>query len=273
MSDSSSSLIQAVEDADSAALLVAVQNLAAARLEASIPTLVATLGYNNSGAAIAAVEGLVQLGEPAVPALLEQLDPQNHAARAWAICALAEIGDPRGFMTLLGAATADFSRRVRRAAAQGLGTMQWSWFPADLVEIAQEEAMEALLFVAQQDEEWVVRYSAIAGLEALATTIARTHPAWAAHIQTQLEQLEHNDSSWAVGARARMAHQQQQTESSLLSSNPRNDVSSLGSETNWQVTLEKLYERKGQERLVLAEGDPRRYRSLAMAISQKLDTT
>ncbi|MBE9101199.1 HEAT repeat domain-containing protein [Vacuolonema iberomarrocanum] len=274
MSDSSSSLIQAVEDADSAALLVAVQNLAAARLEVSIPTLVATLGYNNSGAAIAAVEGLIQLGEPAVPALLEQLDRQNHAARAWAICALAEIGDPRGFMTLLGAATADFSLQVRRAAARGLGTMKWQWFPTDLVEIAQEEAMEALLFVAQQDEEWIVRYSAIAGLEALATTIARTHPAWAAHIQTQLEQLERNDSSWAVGARARMAQQQQQAaESSLQSSDPREDASSLGSETNWQITLEKLYDRKGQERLVLAEGDPRRYRSLAMAISQKLDTT
>ena len=34
------------------------------------------------------------------------------------------------------------------------------------------------------------------------------------------------------------------------------------------MILEKLYDRKGQERLVLAEGDPRRYHDLAVSISQ-----
>jgi phycocyanobilin lyase subunit beta len=38
---------------------------------------------------------------------------------------------------------------------------------------------------------------------------------------------------------------------------------------DWQVILEKLYQRKGQERLLMPEGDPRRYRELAVAIGQK----
>ncbi|MCU0551994.1 MAG: HEAT repeat domain-containing protein, partial [Leptolyngbya sp. Prado105] len=186
MTDHLSSLIRAVEDADSSALLVeAVQNLASAHLEGAIPTLIAALSYNNPGAAVASVEGLTQLGESAVPALLEQLDLHNYTARAWAIRALAGIGDPRGLMTLLGAATADFALSVRRAAARGLGMMKWHWFPHDLLEIAQEEALEALLFVAQQDDEWIVRYSAVVGLEALALAIVDSHPEWRSQIQAQ----------------------------------------------------------------------------------------
>lgn len=38
--------------------------------------------------------------------------------------------------------------------------------------------------------------------------------------------------------------------------------------TNWRTILDKLYERKGHERLVLAEGDPRRYRELAVVIAE-----
>ncbi len=158
-------LIHAVEAADSSfKLLQAVQNLAATRSEAAVPNLIAALGYNNPGAAVAAVDGLIQIGEPAVKGLLEQLDSHNYTARAWAIRALAGIGDPRGLITLLGAATADFALSVRRAAARGLGTMKWHWFPDELLEIAQEEALDALLFVAGHDEEWVVRYSAVVGL-------------------------------------------------------------------------------------------------------------
>ncbi|PZV09727.1 MAG: phycocyanobilin lyase, partial [Leptolyngbya sp.] len=64
MADSLSSLIRAVEAADSSkSLQEAVQNLAAARLEGAIPTLIAALSYNNPGAAVAAVDGLIQLGE------------------------------------------------------------------------------------------------------------------------------------------------------------------------------------------------------------------
>lgn len=265
MADSLSSLIRAVDAADSSAsLLEAVQNLAAARLEGAIPTLIAALSYNNPGAAVASVDGLIQLGEPAVSALLEQLDLHNYTARAWAIRALAGIGDPRGLITLLGVATADFSLSVRRAAARGLGMMKWHWFPEDLLEIAQEEVLEALLFVAQQDEEWVVRYSAVVGLQALAGAIGRGYPEWRSQIEAQFEQMASRDESWAVRARVWMA--QQQLQAGTVQPSAHEQPSPLSS-TDWQVLLEGLYRRKGQERLVLAEGDPRRYRELAVAIS------
>jgi phycocyanobilin lyase beta subunit len=270
MSDLSSSLIQAVEDADSAEQLrKAVQNLAAARLEAAIPILIASLSDRHPGATAAAVNGLIQLGAPAVPALLAQLERHPCTARVWAIRALAEIGDPRGLMTLLGAATADFALPVRRAAARGLGQMQWQRFPSDLRDIAQEEALEALIFVVQQDDEWRVRYAATVGLETLMATIAGTHPVRELQIQTQFEHLATHDSSWAVRARARMAGQQHQVlplPSLALEMEGHSCSHPMG---KWQIVLEKLYDRKGQERLVLAEGDPRRYRSLAVSVASK----
>ena len=270
MADSLSSLIQAVDAADSAkGLLEAVQNLAAARLDGAIPTLIAALSYNNPGAAVAAVDGLIQLGEAAVPPLLEQLDLHNYTARAWAIRALAGIGDPRGLITLLGVATADFAMSVRRAAAKGLGLMKWHWFPMDLLEIAQAEALEALLFVAQQDEEWVVRYSAVSGLQSLADAIALTYPEWRSQIESQLEQMATQDSNWAVRARVWMAQQHLQekaTQPLVCEAQP-----SPLTATDWQQILGKLYDRKGQERMVLAEGDPRRYKELAVSIAQTPD--
>ncbi|MBW4520254.1 MAG: HEAT repeat domain-containing protein [Scytolyngbya sp. HA4215-MV1] len=272
MADSLSSLIQAVEAADSSSrLLEAVQNLASAHLEGAIPTLIAALSYNNPGAAVAAVDGLIALGEPAVPPLLEQLDCHNYTARAWAIRALAGIGDPRGLITLLGVATADFALSVRRAAARGLGMMKWHWFPEQLLEIAQEEALEALLFVARQDEEWVVRYSAVVGLQSLANAVRATHPEWRSQILSQLEQMATNDSSWAVRARVELAQQRLQTELEIQSTTAESPPSPL-SATDWQIILQKLYERKGAERHVLAEGDPRRYRELAVAIAQPCET-
>jgi phycocyanobilin lyase beta subunit len=269
MTDHLSSLIRAVEDADSSALLLeAVQNLASALQVGAIPTLIAALSYNNPGAAVAAVDGLIQLGEPAVPALIELLDLHNYTARAWAIRALAGIGDPRGLMTLLGAATADFSLSVRRAAARGLGMMKWHWFPADLLEMAQEEALEALLFVAQQDEEWIVRYSAVTGLQSLSAAIVETHPEWRSQIQSQFEQMATGDQSAAVRARVWVAQQQLQVNS--IAPTPIVDQPSPLSPQDWQLILEKLYDRKGEERLVFAEGDPRRYRSIAVSVSQDI---
>lgn len=272
MIDPLTSLIQSVEEADSSNLLLeAVQNLASARLEGAIPTLIAALSYNNPGAAVAAVEGLIQIGEPAVPALLEQLELQNYTARSWAIRALAGIGDPRGLIPLLGVATADFSLSVRRAAARGLGMMKWHWFPADLLEIAQEEALEALLFVAQQDEEWVVRYSAVVGLQALAMAIPPTQPDWRSQIESQLAQMAHNDPSLAVRGRVFLAQQTLKETAKETSASPSLNIdrSSALSEADWQTILVKLYDRKGEERLVFAEGDPRRYRNLAGVIAPK----
>lgn len=269
MSNSLQALINAVETAESSANLVkAVHHLAAAHLEEAIPTLITTLGYNNPGAAVAAVDGLIRLGEPAVPALLEQLDQHNYTARAWAIRALAGIGDPRGLGTLLGAATADFAVSVRRAAARGLGAMKWHWFPSDLLEIAQEEALDALLFVAQQDEEWVVRYAAVVGLQSLASTFADAYPDWRSQIQTQLQTMIANDTSLAVQARALMAQQHFQSQPAPVLAEITVEPASPLSPTDWQVIMETLYDRRGKERLVLSEGDPRRYRELAVSINQ-----
>jgi len=261
MSDRISSLIQAVDAADSSKLLLeAVQNLANASSEAAIPTLIAVLSYNNPGAAVAAVDGLIRLGEPTVPALLEQLDNQNYTARSWVIRALAGIGDPRGLITLLGVATADFAASVRRAATRGLGMMKWYWFPAHLLDIAQEEALEALAFVAESDDEWVVRYAAVVGLQMLATSISTDHPEWRSQIDAQFIQMASQDQNQAVRARVWLAQQQLQAQIAIVKP-AESPVSSL-SATDWQLILEKLYIRKNHERFDLSEGNPQRYKNL-----------
>jgi phycocyanobilin lyase beta subunit len=162
-------LIRSVERADSAAgMLTAVTALAAAREPAAIEPLIDVLGYNNPGAAVAAVDGLVALGKVAVPHLLARLDGYNYGARAWATRALALIGDPRGLEHLLDAAENDFSFSVRRGAARGLGAIVW----ADLEESAVEEARESVFGTLERifrgDPEWVVRYAATVALEGLA---------------------------------------------------------------------------------------------------------
>ncbi len=251
------SLINAVAAADSASLLVtAMENLAATQQLAAIPTLIAALSYNNPGAAVAAVDGLICIGEPAVDPILSQLDGHNYTARAWAIRALAGIGDPRGLVTLLGAATADFALSVRRAAAKGLGSMKWHWFPTDLLEIAQEEALESLLFVAQQDDEWVVRYSAVVGLQNLAASIGH-YPEWKIQIQTALSTMVSQDTSWAVRARVLQAQQQIQAGLVPLAQSPEKIP-----HINWQEILDTLYARKGVERAQVLAGDPRNYKKL-----------
>jgi phycocyanobilin lyase beta subunit len=274
MTDRLSQLIAAVEEADSSKLLLeAVQNLAAARLEGAIPILIESLSYNNPGAAVASVDGLILLGDPAVPALLELLDTHNYTARSWAIRALSGIGDPRGLVTLLGVATADFAMSVRRAAVKGLGMMKWSWFPDELLEIAQEEALDALLFVAQQDEEWIVRYASVVGLQSLVKAIADKHPEWRSEIQVQFNLMGCNDESLAVRARVWYAQQKLQQKSNTNNPNlelaNRQDQKSPLSSTDWQNILNNLYEIKREERLEsVSEGDPRRFKKLAAAIGQ-----
>ena len=272
MTDRLSQLIQAVEEADSSKLLLeAVQNLADAQLEGAIPILIEALSYNNPGAAVASVDGLIKLGYPSVPALLELLDMHNYTARSWALRALSGIGDPRGLVTLIGVATADFAMSVRRAAVKGLGTMKWAWFPDEMRDIAQEEALDALLFVAQQDEEWVVRYAAVVGLQSLAMTIADTHPEWRSEIQTQFNLMSCNDEVLAVRGRVWLAQQEiaQVYTNNLNTSIKVIEEKSPLSPTDWQNILDKLYEIKYQERLeFVSEGDPRRFQKLAIAIAQ-----
>jgi len=162
------SLIEGVEKADSATKLVsAVEALAAVCQTEAIPTLVTVLRYNNPGAAVAAVDGLIALGRVTVPYLLDNIDGYNYGARAWATRVFAGIGDPAALDILLDAAKNDFALSVRRSAAKGLGNIHWEWMAKEQVTQAQQQVFEVLCQVAL-DSEWVVRYAAIAGLEAFA---------------------------------------------------------------------------------------------------------
>jgi len=198
------SLIHAVDTADSApALIGAVRSLAAARSPDGIPTLITVLGFNNPGAAVAAVDGLAALGREAVPALLEQLDGYNYGARAWAIRALSMIGDPRALTVLLETAEGDFALSVRRAAAKGLGFIDWQQMPATERAIAQMSAL-SVLQGALADPEWVVRYAAIVGLSGLAVTL-RAQGNELTAIRDSLETCARQDAEVVVKARAQLA--------------------------------------------------------------------
>lgn len=197
-------LIHAIETADSkTAMVMAVTNLVATRDVATIPTLITVLGYNNPGAAVAAVDGLVALGRAAVPDLLKEIDGYNYGARAWAIRALALIGDPRALPVLLETAKGDFALSVRRAAARGLGTIDWSLLPSDQAAIAQGSVV-TVLTEATTDPEWVVRYAAVAGLQTLMTTLVEPQ-AYKTLIFTFLNQVLQQDDTPAVQARACLA--------------------------------------------------------------------
>ncbi|MEL6496431.1 MAG: HEAT repeat domain-containing protein [Cyanobacteria bacterium J06623_7] len=194
-------LIEAVNQADSADLLLkTVEDLAEVGDRTAIPTLVEVLGFNNPGAAVAAVDGLIEIGEPVVPYLLDNLDDYNYGARAWATRIFAGIGDPAALDLLLEAATTDFSQSVRRAAAKGLGSIIWSKLPLEEVAIAQQKVLEALL-IATEDGEWVVRYGAIVGLEALSKTLAVTQPELLSKIGDRLQVMLENEPEAAIRAR------------------------------------------------------------------------
>lgn len=198
-------LIHAVEQADSPTkLFTAVRSLSAAGIPEGIPTLIRVLGFNNPGAAVCAVEGLVNLGDRAVPDLLQQIDGYNYGARAWAIRAVSRIGHPDALSTLIEAACTDFSLSVRRAAAKGLGFIHWHKLDGD-VAAAQRQSLDALLQVCT-DPEWVVRYAAIAGLQELAGAVSE-YPDLRSKILAQLDHTARHDDTPAVQARAQVARE------------------------------------------------------------------
>ena len=164
-------LLKEIEEADSAPKLAdAVKELAdlgVATQDCSVvPYLIQALGYNNPGAAVAAVDGLIAIGEPAVVPLLALLDGYNYGARAWGLRALSGIGDPRALLLLLDTAQNDFALSVRRAAARGLGTIRWELMDESEIPAAQAAVLDVLLGTLG-DPEWVVRYSGISGVERL----------------------------------------------------------------------------------------------------------
>ena len=198
-------LIEAVNKADSAdKLLEAVENLSDAGSESAIPTLIEVLGFNNPGAAVAAVEGLIKLGEPAVPYLMNNLDDYNYGARAWSIRAFAGIGDPIALDLLLKAAVTDFSQSVRRAAVRGLGIIRWSKLPPQKIVPKQQEALKTML-LATNDGEWVVRYAAVVGLESLGQTVGAIQPEFLEQIKLRFQEMKDSEVETAICARIQLA--------------------------------------------------------------------
>jgi len=165
-------LVAAVRRADSAlGLLQATQALAAAPHPDGAACLVEVLGFNNPGAAVAAVDGLVAIGEPAVETILTNIDGHNYGARAWAVRALAGIGDVRGLEVLEDALGQDIGPSVRRAAARGLGQLRLSALAGPQRQAVASRCLAALL-AGCGDGEWVVRYAVVVGLEALAQQLS-----------------------------------------------------------------------------------------------------
>ena len=200
-------LLKEIEDADSAPKLAdAVKELAelgAATMDvAVVPELIRALSYNNPGAAVAAVDGLIAIGEPSVEPLLVLLDGYNYSARAWGLRALSGIGDPRSLSLLLDTAQNDFALSVRRAAARGLGTIRWDQMAADEVPAAQASVLDVLLGTLV-DGEWVVRYSAISGIERM-LSFAQSGETRAAAIES-LSEVAQRDEDLAVRSRASLA--------------------------------------------------------------------
>lgn len=212
-------LIDAVNKADSADLLLeTVENLAEAEDRHAIPTLVEVLGFNNPGAAVAAVDGLIRIGEPVVPYLLTNLDNYNYGARAWATRVFAGIGDPAALDLLLEAAVSDFSQSVRRAAAKGLGSILWWKLPTAEIIPTQKKVLTTLL-LATKDGEWVVRYAAIVGLESLAKTLSHNQPELLRDIYSQLLQLSDRESEPAIRARIKYALEREFLKKSSVNQN------------------------------------------------------
>ncbi|AFY38613.1 PBS lyase HEAT domain protein repeat-containing protein [[Leptolyngbya] sp. PCC 7376] len=168
-----SDLITAVNNADSAqGLIDAVEDLVAHVDQTAMTTLVDVLKFNNPGAAVAAVDGLIQLGKPVVSYLLENLDGYNYGARAWMIRVFAGVGDPRALDLLVEAANTDFSLSVRRAATKGLGSILWQDIADENERFQWQRKVLDCLLLALEDGEWVVRYGAIAGLEGLVKSLS-----------------------------------------------------------------------------------------------------
>ena len=214
--DTISERIRAVQQAASSqAMLAATSALAScdhgerANGEA-IACLVEVLGFNNPGAAVAAVDGLIRLGPVAVQPILESLDPRNYGARAWAVRALAGIGDVRGLELLEEALASDVGPSVRRAAACGLGSLRLEALEPQPHAAVRQRALAALL-AGCRDGEWVVRYAVSVGLESLGLRLEPQPQEYQQLLEAlaALGQPELEDTV-VVRLRARLAHQRLQ---------------------------------------------------------------
>ena len=161
----STALADAIRHLDQASstpeLVQATRALCALQDPEAADTLINVLGFNNPAVAAVATQGLIQLGRDIVPTLLVSLDARNYGARAWVVKALAALRDPRGLDLLEHALKADIAPSVRRSATRGLADLE-------LDPVCRDQQLQRCLqglLVAGQDDEWVVRYAAVFGLE------------------------------------------------------------------------------------------------------------
>ncbi|NDG74837.1 MAG: HEAT repeat domain-containing protein [Synechococcaceae bacterium WB8_1B_136] len=195
-------LVRAVQQADSAmGLLQATQALAALAHPEAAACLVEVLGFNNPGAAVAAVDGLIAIGVPAVDTILTNIDGYNYGARAWAVRALAGIGDVRGLEVLEDALGKDIGPSVRRAAARGLGQLRLQQLQRDHQRLITARCLQALVDGCR-DGEWVVRYAVAMALESLAPALAEQQEQWQ-RLEQALVQLHRNPAEEAPVVRLR----------------------------------------------------------------------
>jgi phycocyanobilin lyase subunit beta len=206
-------LIQDVESASNGLdLIKSVQALADRRSLDAIPSLIKALGYNNPGAAIAAMYGLIAIGREAVPELLGLIDNYNYGARAYTVRALARIGDPRALTILLDCAVNDLAPSVRRAAIKGLGYLQMDILDGD----SDRDRLEAQILVTLgsilKDTDWSMRYAAVVALDSLSdlgkscgSLAAERIPKVIANLQAALEQEINLGKDLSVIARIQLA--------------------------------------------------------------------
>ena len=198
-------LVRALDKAGTAIALVgAVRDLAAAKLPEAIPYLMDALKFNNPGAAVAAGEGLVALGTVVVEPIMAQIDGYNYGARAWATRALSEIGDPRALDLMVAVADGDFSPSVRRSAVKGLGWLRWQELPSGLRHNQQRQVVP-IMVKACTDGEWVVRYGAIAGIQAFLSNPTTQDRELRNQLFDSLKQMVKNDGDLAIRLRSRYA--------------------------------------------------------------------
>ncbi|QNI92561.1 putative phycoerythrobilin:Cys-84 alpha R-phycocyanin II lyase/ RpcF subunit [Synechococcus sp. BOUM118] len=161
----STALADAIRHLDQASstpeLVQATRALCALQDPEAADTLINVLGFNNPAVAAVATQGLIQLGRNIVPTLLVSLDARNYGARAWVVKALAALRDPRGLDLLEHALEADIAPSVRRSATRGLADLELDPACSDQ---QLQRCLQGLL-KAGQDDEWVVRYAAVFGLE------------------------------------------------------------------------------------------------------------
>ena len=161
----STALADAIRHLDQASstpeLVQATRALCALQDPEAADTLINVLGFNNPAVAAVATQGLIQLGRDIVPTLLVSLDARNYGARAWVVKALAALRDPRGLDLLEHALEADIAPSVRRSATRGLADLELDPACSDQ---QLQRCLQGLL-KAGQDDEWVVRYAAVFGLE------------------------------------------------------------------------------------------------------------